>query len=94
MGTYDATIEADYPMVVSRSLGDRRAGVADQLLGRLRSPSAVELLVERGFRPPAGTRQARPRSPTPAGFPTTRAPIALPDAAGWHRLVDGWVRTG
>jgi len=100
MGTYDANIEADYPLVISRSVTGRLAGVADQLRAQLRSPAAVQRFVAAGFRPPddphqIGTGQfpAGYRDPFPpdVDYP---APVPLPDPAGWQGLVDGWTWQG
>lgn len=96
MATYDASIDADYPLAVSEALDGRRAELADALRARLRAPAAVPRLVDAGFRPPGdpgmvetGGFPAGYRNPFPAdvGYPD---PVALPDAAGWRTLVDGW----
>lgn len=100
MGTYDANIEADYPMVVSRSLDGRLAGIADELRAALRSPAAVQRLVEAGFRP-ADDPGLRSSSGFPAGYPNPfpldvdyPPPVPLPDAAKWRSIVDGWTWQG
>jgi Ca-activated chloride channel homolog len=93
MGTYDASIEADYPMVIARTLDDRLTGIAGDLHARLRAPAAVQRLVEAGFRPPRG--DSRPAAlADPGRFPDYPAPVALPDAAGWRGLADGWNWSG
>jgi hypothetical protein len=94
MGTYDASIEADFPVAVAESLDDRRAAIAEELLTRLRAPAAVRRLVGWGFRPPTGDSTRPAGLADTARFPDYPAPVALPDAAGWHRLVEGWTVTG
>lgn len=100
MGTYDANIEADYPLVISRSVTGRLAGIADRLRAQLRSPAAVQRFTEAGFRPPdapqqigAGSFPAGYRDPFPpdVDYPV---PVPLPDPAGWQGLVDGWTWQG
>ncbi|MPZ29149.1 MAG: hypothetical protein GEV12_22830 [Micromonosporaceae bacterium] len=100
IGTYDANIEADYPMVVSRSLDDRLAGVADALAAQLGSAEAVQRFVAAGFRPPDDPGRLSTGS-LPTGyqnpFPTDvdyPAPIDYPDRVTWQSLVDGWTWTG
>lgn len=100
MGTYDANIAADYPMVTARSLDDRLAGVADQLRDRLVGAAAVQQLVATGFRPPddpglVNTGGFPADYPNP--FPHTvdyPAPVPLPDPAKWRSIVDGWTWQG
>jgi Bacterial extracellular solute-binding protein len=90
VGTYDASIEADYPMVVSRHLDEREDPIADELLRRLRSSSAVQRLVDLGFRPPLDEPTSPPALADTGRFPDYPAPIPLPDVAGWRDLVHGW----
>jgi hypothetical protein len=94
MGTYDANIEADYPLVVARSLDQRLARIADELRAALRSPAAVQRFVQAGFRPPDDRQRV---SGFPAGYPNPfpgevgyPEPIGLPDPAQWSGIVDGW----
>ncbi|MGH3681609.1 MAG: substrate-binding domain-containing protein, partial [Natronosporangium sp.] len=100
IGTYDANIEADYPMVVSRSLDDRLAGIAGALRARLGSAEAVQRFVTAGFRPPddpgqlsAGSLPTGYRNPFPTDVDYP-APVDYPDQAKWQSLVDGWTWTG
>lgn len=100
MGTYDANIEADYPMVVGRSLDDRLTAIADDLRAQLRSPAAVQRLVAAGFRPPDDPHLSHTTG-FPAGYPNPfpadvdyPAPTDFPDRAKWQSLVDGWTWTG
>jgi Bacterial extracellular solute-binding protein len=93
-GTYEAMSEADYPMAISESLDSRLAGVADELLTRLRSQPAVQRLVELGFRPPRG-EQILPAALDDTGrFPDYPEPVSLPDAAGWQKIVNDWSFSG
>jgi hypothetical protein len=99
MGTYDAHIEADYPLVVSSSLPGRLARIADELHAQLRSPAAVQRLLAAGFRAPdnpgasTGGLPAGYQNPFPSepGYPD---PVPVPDSGKWHSIVDGWTWQG
>jgi Ca-activated chloride channel family protein len=93
-GTHEAMSEADYPVAVSRSLDGRLAGVAEELVARLRSPAAVERLVELGFRPPRGSSTQPAALADTTRFPAYPDPVALPDPAGWQTILDDWTWTG
>jgi Bacterial extracellular solute-binding protein len=89
-GTHEAMSEADYPMAISRSLDGRLAEIADELEAQLRSPAAIQRLVELGFRPPRG-EQIRPAAlDDTSRFPEYPEPVSLPDAAGWQKIVSDW----
>jgi hypothetical protein len=93
-GTHEAMSEADYPMAISPSLGGRLAEVADELRAQLRSPAAVQRLVELGFRPPRGDRTRPAALADTSRFPDYPAPVALPDAAGWQKILNDWTWAG
>jgi hypothetical protein len=93
-GTHEAMSEADYPMAISRALDGRLTEIADELRARLRSPAAVQRLVELGFRPPRGDSTSPAALADTSRFPEYPAPVSLPDAAGWQKIRGDWTWSG
>jgi Ca-activated chloride channel homolog len=90
MGLYDAIAEADYPMAVSAAVDGRQADVIDELRARLRSPDALQRLVDAGFRPPRGVGNPPAELQDTQRWPDYPEPVGLPDARGWNTLMHLW----
>jgi hypothetical protein len=90
VGLHDGIAEADFPLAVSATVTGQSSGIVEQLRARLRSPDAVQRLVDAGFRPPRDAQTQPSELRDTQRWPDYPDPVELPDASGWNTLMHLW----